>query len=692
MKSCQNNFSGRRLAGPARRQRSRTRGMALVTTLILLALLGAASLAMVLLVSSDTMINGYYRNYRGSFYAADSGVNVAVEAMKNAIQNGANIAGNPPLPTGAVAIPTQAQLWVSAPGTFPPGLPTAYAPFQGSYYRIGDTGSWNGQFKMLAANPDGQPILGTPQFELTPNPNDAASCLPITLATCPNGKANTKDYIWTFSYPYEVTVQGQSSGSEAEQISQTGTIVYASLSGSASANMTPSFAKWGAFINKFADCQGALVPGTMSGPFFTNGQWNFGNSSNPGYTFTDIVGQSGANVSWWNSNKCTDSPTAPNGFKQPNFQAGLQVGQTPVTPPSNSYNQAQAVLDGKGALPCTSAPCSPDPPPSQTQMNQELKTIGGTPYPSSGAAPTGVYIPYHTTGTSPSGVPCTPAKPCYGSDASAGGSGYSAGFYVQGSTGSSPGTTITLSATTGCSAVCGASDPTQTYTIVQGSTTTTIVIDATAGVTVVNGTAMQGVPEQIDPLTNAPVTQQDPSGKTVNPALIYVNGQITGLSGTVQNDTGITIAASNNVSITGDLTYLQSPVAIPSDTLNSSTDAGVLGVYTTANINLYPNPSGSNKGNLTVDASLAAIGSGTSGFATPGGSIGTWTIVGGRSEDQAHGVSIGTGNTYYDRRFSGSFGPPWFPTAVLQPGQSAVPATFLGITVTRTSWREVSRP
>ena len=34
---------------------------------------------MFLLVFSDTMINGYYRNYRGSFYAADSGVNVVVE-------------------------------------------------------------------------------------------------------------------------------------------------------------------------------------------------------------------------------------------------------------------------------------------------------------------------------------------------------------------------------------------------------------------------------------------------------------------------------------------------------------------------------------------------------------------------------------------------------------------------------------
>ena len=177
----------------------------------------------------------------------------------------------------------------------------------------------------------------------------------------------------------------------------------------------------------------------------------------------------------------------------------------------------------------------------------------------------------------------------------------------------------------------------------------------------------------------------------MNPTLVYVNGQITGLSGTVQNNTGITVAASNNVSITGDLTYVQSPVSIPSDTLNTSTNAGVLGIYTNGNINLYPNSSGSNKGNLTVDASLAAIGSGTSGFETPGSSINTWTIVGGRSEDQAHSVSISTGNTYYDRRFANNFGPPWFPTAVPQPGANAIPASQ-AMTVTRNSWQEVNRP
>jgi hypothetical protein len=658
--------------------RSHNQGVALITTLILLALLSAASLAMFLLVSSDTMINGYYRSYRGSFYAADSGVNVVVEAMNNAIQTAASPATNPPLTVGGVALPTQASQWVNA-GASPGALTAAYTAFEGTYYTIGDTGSWRSQFKLLTANPDTQPIVGTPQFEVLPN--DSNSCMPVGAATCTkNGVTvtNTNDYQWYFAYPYEITIQGVSSGNESEQITEKGILYYHSISGTGAGGTDPSFAKWGAFITQFDDCQGPLVPGTMTGPFFTDGQWNFGDYSSPGYTFTDSIGQMGNNVSWWTGssrNPCQDSPNAPRGFNQPNFQAGIQLGQSRVEPPTNSYNQAQAVLDAKGIPPCTAAPCPTESAPTQSQMNQELKTISGTAYPSSGSVPSGVYIPYYVQG----------GQYYYGGNQ--GGTQTAAGgFYVQGNA------SVTLSATTGGD---GTSNPTQTYTITQGSghsaTTTTIVIDDASGVTTVNGTHMNGVPQQLDPNSGAPITMSDPSGSTVSPTLIYVNGQITGMSGTIQNDTGITVAASDDISITGDLTYTQSPVSIPADTLNSSTNAGGLGIYTNNNINLYPNSSGSNRGNLTVDASLAAIGgvSGDAGFETPGNGIGTWTIVGGRSEDHAHSVNINQGNTYYDRRFaSGSFGPPWFPTAIPQPGNSSIPSSGQP-SVVRTLWREV---
>jgi hypothetical protein len=658
----------------------RERGAALIMTLILLTLLGAASVAAFVLVSSDTMINGYYRNYRGSFYAADSGVNAVVEAMENSLTANANQAADPPLPIGGVAINPGVWTNVAAPAT----LTASYVPFQGAFFSIGDPGSWKGQFELITANPLNVVQNGVPQnSQFFVAAADGLTCFPITTVTCPGtGLPNNKNYNWTFVYPYTVTVQGQSYGNEAEQITQIGAIVYTSNSGNGAVGGPPSMSKYGAFITNFTACQGPLVPGTETGPFFTDGQWNLGNYSNPGYTFNGSVAQAGAQVSWWSNNNCQNSATMPNGFRAPSYQGGpMQLNANPVVPPTDTYSQAQAVLDGKGDPPCTATPCPTDPAPTQAQLNATLKTISGTTYPSSGNAPSAVYIPWYTNGL---------GQKVYGSNPASGGDGAGGGFYVNGNA------TVTLSATTGGD---GTNNPTQTYTIAQGGTTTTIVVDNVIGTTTVTsgGTtlALTGVPQQLDPNTGQPVTQTDPSGNVVNPSMVYVNGSITGMSGTVQNNTGITVVGSSSVSITGDITYASAPVSIPSDALVSNTNAGVLGVYTQGNINLYPNSSGSNAGNLTVNASLAALSgqtgsSANSGFETPGNAIGTWTILGGRAEDHAHSVNIGAGNTYYDQRFAGNFGPPWFPTAVPQPGELPTPASSQ-IKITRVSWSE-NRP
>lgn len=637
---------------------TRERGVALLITLGLLALLGAASLAVILLTSSDTMINGYYRNYRGSFYAADSGVNVVVEAMKNGIATSANpaAAGAPlPIPGGALpaaGVPTNAPI--------PAGLTASYAPFQASSYKIGDAGSWNSQFQMIA-NPGGAAVIGQPTFQWVCRAGDG---------NCPADA----DYIWQFSYPYTITIKGQSSGTEAEQVTETGVITYSSSPGTVAAGGLPSFSRWAGFIDNFALCQGALVPGTMHGPFFTNQSWNFGNFSNPGYTFADSIGQASSQVGYINGNKCTaGGATAPKGFRAPTFDKGFQVGANPVTPPSDSYNQEQAVLDGKGAAPCTANPCGNGSrtPPSGTLLST-MRTVGGVQYPASGSAPTGVYIPMYTNS---SGQLTLGSNPALGGDGSAG------GFFVNGNA------AISLSATSD-----GSGNPTQTYTIKQGSTTTTITVDTATNSTIVrSGSSSQtlvGVPTQLDPNTGAPITQTDPSGNPVAPTMVYVNGQITGMSGTVQNNTGITVTATSNVSITGDITYASQPVD-SADNLVAGNNAGVLGIYTPGNINLYPD----SQGNLTIDASLAMLSgqtNGTAGLATPGGGIGTLTIVGGRSEDQAHGVNIGAGNTFYDQRFAGNFGPPWFPTAQPTAGAPAIPQ-LQNATVTRLSWQETSR-
>src|ERR1041385_3971575 len=79
-------FQTIRLAKLSRSKKSHNeRGVALITTLLLLMLLTGLSLAMVLSVRSDMLINGYYRNFRGSFYAADSGLNAARTYIQNQV-------------------------------------------------------------------------------------------------------------------------------------------------------------------------------------------------------------------------------------------------------------------------------------------------------------------------------------------------------------------------------------------------------------------------------------------------------------------------------------------------------------------------------------------------------------------------------------------------------------------------------
>src|ERR1700691_2418882 len=83
-------------------------GSALLISLLLLMLLSALSLGMFVTMSSDSLINGFYRNQQSSYYAADSGITVARQYMYNQIQAletppASFVAGTPPLPANAAS-------------------------------------------------------------------------------------------------------------------------------------------------------------------------------------------------------------------------------------------------------------------------------------------------------------------------------------------------------------------------------------------------------------------------------------------------------------------------------------------------------------------------------------------------------------------------------------------------------------
>jgi Tfp pilus assembly protein PilX len=606
------------------------RGVVLIMTLLLLLLLTGLSVVMVLSTNSDLMTNGYYRGFRGSFYASDSGLNVvrqaAVNQMLASVQAGWGV-NKQPIPAGTETNVQTAML-------------NAYGTAYGNITGQGQTaGSWPESFQLTSFT------LSAPQCQVVGGGGTCAA---------PTGLVTGYSYI----YPYTMTTVGRAQGVEKSQLSDRGALL---INASLVANATQqNFAAWGMFIDQWPICNGGtLVPGTITGPAFTNGAWTFGTSGS--YIFTDPVGSASAQAGYQFSGSCAQ--VAGNSDKvggvtiAPTFQNGFNLGSPSVPLPPNDFNQEQAVLDGKGVAAGAV---------TNAQLNAVLQNIGGTAYPVGGAA-SGVYLPY---------------KKIAGKQTFTGG-----GIYVQGNA------NVTLS-TSGASA--------QVYTINQGGTVTTVTIDPVANTTtmVSGGTTLNitGVPDQYDPAT----------GVLDGPAtMMYVNGSITGLSGpgqgvaAVQDGNAITITAANNVTVTGDILYKTPPVTLtqnqipnsPADTLIPGNNKGqALGVFT-ANGDIQLANSQAN-GNLEIDASLASICSpgsgggancGQGGLVNTGNAINTLNIVGGRIQNQIKNINATTRNVFFDRRFAqNGFAPPWFPSTTVTAGN--VGNGTVTATVQRVQW------
>jgi Tfp pilus assembly protein PilX len=652
------------------------RGVALLTALLLLLLMTGLSLAMVMSVRSDLLVNGYYRNFRGAFYAADSGLNIVRQDIVNQLQ--ATVPATFP--------PNTAPISSSAPGTITGNLNTTY----GTNYSITGSGnaanSWPESFK-----------LDTTQTNLT-----QVGCNVLGgggTCSAPTGTPTGYQYI----YSYTLASLGQAHTGEQASIIDRGQLtinvnVKASTSSSSTTNKT-SFAAWGMFIDKYTICDGStLVPGTISGPVFTNGSWNFGTTGQ--YIFTDAVGSVGADAGYQFAGGC-DQANASSDAKsgttiKPNFQNGFNRGQNAVPLPPNDFSQKRAVLDGQGT----------DTSKVQfSDLNAKLRDISRTSYPSGGTN-TGVFLPYTVDGSG--------NNPTF-----SGG-----GIYVEGDA------KVTLAP--------GATSNSQTYTIVQNGTTTinqnktvccpkrTVSVPTTVPTTtttkivvnnptsssdpgsttmqqIVNTNGTNGAPTN---LTVSGVPElRDSSGAGVNPAtMLYVDGNVTGLSGpgqgqaAVQDGTALTITAANDVTITGDVLYKTEPVTltqtgnVAADQLIPGADKGqVLGIFTNGgNINLQNSQSAPN--NLEIDASLATISATGSGSLINNGSqINNLRIVGGRIQNTISSINAVSRDVLFDRRFSSNgFAPPWFPSTTVTPSTTttttADSATFNPATFQRVQW------
>ena len=623
---------GKSFVSKARSQRKarQQRGVALITALMLLLIMSGLSIVMVLSTNSDMMTNGYYRGFRGSFYAADSGVNTARVALINQLVAGVNggYSTSTPAYTNSTTTASAAQTYML----------TTY----GSTTALTGTGM-------------GQAANSYPEsFKVTAATVSAPSCTTIggnVGSTCaaPSWQSGLSAYGWEYSFPYSITTQGAAQSSTGSTITDTGNIVIdATLS---AAGTKTSFAAWGMFINNYSICSSTLVPGTITGPVFTNGSWTFGNSGK--YIFTDAVGSAGSKAGYSNGS-CTQSTAASANGISPTFQKGNSWGQASVPLPTDDYNQEQAVLDGKGTA---------SGAPTNAQLHASLMNASKTAYPSAGAA-SGVYLPYQIV----AGVPTFTGG----------------GIYIQGN--ASVKLSTSGSCTKNANGTCAAGGSySQIYSITQGGTTTTVTVNlgtnTTTMVTGGNSVVISGVPEEYDPAT----------GALIGPAtMLYDNGNITGLSGpsqgvaAIQDGNALTVTANGDITVTGDILYKTEPVTLtqnqipgqPADTLIPNSNNGQsLGIFT-ANGNVNMSNTQAN-GNLEIDASIATLcasgggctASSSGGLVNTGASINTLNIVGGRIQNNIMNIGATTRNVYFDRRYAaGGFSPPWFPSTTVGAG------------------------
>ena len=609
-----------------RRARPNERGVALITTLLLLMLLTGLTLAMAWSSRSDMLINGYYRNFRGSFYAADSGINIMRQALTPAFEPGGAVfptsisVGSNPLDPKAVST-------------------TIKAALEGAYGTGKVTGSGTGS---AAKSWPGSYIATIDLVQL--------SCLTDTGINCATTFPSTAKGA-TYIYGYTIRSTGSSLGTEKTVLVDSGRLTVQAIIPTPAAL---TFAGYGMFVDANPLCSGStLVPGTLTGPVFTNGSWNFGTGN---YTFTDSVGQANANIG--TSSSCPTGATKIPG--NVTAQQGFQTKQPPVTLPKNSFNQEQAVIDGKGVAPDGSSV----PQPSQNALSNALRDINNKPYaPQGKTVNPGVYLPY-TTDASGKNPTFTGGGIMVAGDAS-----------------------VILSPGAGKS---------QVYTITSSSGgTTTVTIDPVSNTTVMSsgGTnlTISGVPQQFDPTT----------GSSMGPdTMLYVDGNITKLSGpgqgkaAINDGTALTITATDNVTITGDILYKSEPVTgtpgstappgTPIDSLIPGADTGqALGIFTaTGDIQMANSQS---NGNLEIDASLATLSAGGSGGLTnTGNAINTLTIVGGRIQNNIKNINATQRDVLFDKRFANGFAPPWFPSTGVLPGSTT--AKLKVPVLTHTGW------
>ena len=470
-------------------------------------------------------------------------------------------------------------------------------------------------------------------------------------------------------YTYTVTSQS-SAGTFARRA--------VTLSGNFSVQLRlHSFAMYALFTDTHTSSSGGGVWFTnntnFSGPVHTNGEFQFAFFP----TFNDKIESVGAKA-WFNNGgsplELASTENVQNGTRidaplvppDPNPQAAtpanFTLGAPSVPLPAGSYNQQGVAI---GLSPGNTSQVT------TTQIDTAIPELKGT-----GTVPNGIYVPVTDSNNN---CRSDPLEAMLG------------GIYVQGNLDS-----LAMSVT-GTTAV---------YTLIQGSTTTTVTVDRTNNKTTVssngwlippagNGCPVVGVGSGLSTrmFTGVPKGWQGPGN--ANGTIVYVQGSINALSGTLQQNEQTTVAASGTITISNNVQYQTPPN--PSDPTSNPTN--VLGLYSSGG-DIVIGASAPN--NLVIQAVLMAGSAGSSYRSSvtvanynQGSSRGTVTLLGGLIEKYygAFGTAnaqtgqqlTGYGRAFtFDPRMSRGFNPPYFPTT----NEFMVVAGSQPLAGVKATWRE----
>ncbi len=486
---------------------------------------------------------------------------------------------------------------------------------------------------------------------------------------------------YEFFYTYTITSDGQMPPRARRRVT---------LTSDFSIRVRPAnFAEYVLFTNVHTTPSGgALWFQTVTefdGPVHSNGQMRFrrfGRFGTPDVTppcdpaqiaSTPLTSASGTAIFWNNGAPVTLAANE-------NVVGGVRVDApvlpdcTPADTNDDSDNPPANFTRGVPAIPYPTNPYSQkgasigrDPNDTSAVTNLQIRQSVPELADNALAVPTGIYVPVVDTVLIPANT-------------SSAGEPMGGGIYVQGDL-----TSLTL----------GSSGNNAVYTLVQGAQTVTVTVDRALGMTTVTNTAWAvpqtrtflGVPKGWQPLSNN------------NAAVIFVQGNILGLAGTLEEKEQTMIAASGRIDITNHVRYEDPP-----DIYDPNDDPlNVLGIYS-SNSDIRITTAAPN--DVEIHGVLMAGNTGDGynssvyvqdySLPPPRGPV---HLIGGIIEEYYGQFGVtdplnqfvlagGRGRDFkYDRRMGRGFSPPYFPTTsnVFEITQGTN-----GLAGVRPLWREAS--